>query len=99
VYVVQVGEYKYGKRVKPDEGRKLYKLYQALILEAIVSEAPLSQVISVYYPCQGMKADKAEGVFGKEVKQMQARSAIHLKSRAWHSFKACCGLDACVQLD
>jgi hypothetical protein len=51
--------------------RKLYKLYQALVLEALVDEVPMEEVIKVYFPCGHMSAEAAFHRYQKDVKDLQ----------------------------
>ena len=48
----QKGEYVHGQRTKPDENRKLSKLYQALVLEAVVDEMPIDDVLRQFFPAE-----------------------------------------------
>lgn len=70
---MQKGVYDKGKRVKPDELRKLYKLYHALVLEALVDETPVRDIIKVYYPCSDVSAETAYNLFHKAVQELQVQ--------------------------
>ena len=56
--------------MKPDEKRKLYKLYQALVLEALVEEMLIEEVIRTFYPMQNLTEYMFHRHF-KEVKELQ----------------------------
>jgi hypothetical protein len=73
---LQPGEYVKGKRVKQDEPRKLYKLFQALLLEALVSEVPVVAVIKTFFPCSHLAEEAAVSRHLKEVKDLQVPVAL-----------------------
>lgn len=71
---MQKGTYVHGKREKPDEPRKVYKLYNALMLTDIVAEMPLPDVTEKFFRCHpGL--DKLEHFrrHKQEIKILQAR--------------------------
>lgn len=70
---MQPGEYEKGRRIKADEPRKLYKLYQALLLEALVDETALPTVIRTFFPVKHLSEEAMLGRHLKEVKDLQAR--------------------------
>jgi hypothetical protein len=73
---LQPGDYVKGKRVKEDEPRKLYKLYQALLLEALVSEIPVASVIKTYFPCSHLSEEAAVSRHLKDVKDLQVHIVV-----------------------
>jgi hypothetical protein len=67
---VQEPEYNDGKRVgPPDAERKLYKLFLAFVLEALVDEVPVETVIKTFY---NPKGDRAQALV-KPVQELQVR--------------------------
>jgi hypothetical protein len=68
---MQKGEYSRGRRVKADELRKVYKLYQALILEALVDEVPTAIVVEKFFPNSGGTLQSRINRYLKDVQDLQ----------------------------
>lgn len=70
---LQKGTYVNGKREKPDELRKVYKLYSALMLTDIVAEMPLPDVTEKFFRCHhGLDKHEHFRRHKQEIKHLQA---------------------------